>query len=106
MTSSQRRLLFFLSVATFFEGFDVFALSQILPSIGAEFHLTPRGAGALVGFVNIGSLANSSTCRPSATVNAARALSGGNWAAARVGKMATIRTARARTGMRSLRRMI
>lgn len=50
----QKQLLFFLSVATFFEGFDFFALAQILPSIRATFGLGEQGAGLLVGLINIG----------------------------------------------------
>lgn len=56
LTADQKRLLGFLSVATFFEGFDFLALSQILPSISAEFALTPGAAGALVAFVNVGAV--------------------------------------------------
>lgn len=40
-----RRLLVFLSVATFFEGYDMFALAQILPSLRADFHITPAQSG-------------------------------------------------------------
>ncbi len=56
LTSDQKRLLVFLSVATFFEGFDFLALSQILPSISAEMDLDPGDAGALVAFVNVGTV--------------------------------------------------
>jgi putative MFS transporter len=52
----QRRLLFFLSVATFFEGYDMFALAMILPSIRAEMGLTEAHGGALVGVIGVGSL--------------------------------------------------
>ena len=50
----QRRLMFFLSVATFFEGFDFFALAQILPQLRATFGLDEAGAGRLVALVNVG----------------------------------------------------
>jgi putative MFS transporter len=50
----QRRLMLFLSVATFFEGFDFFALAQILPSLRSTFRLTEAGAGVLVGVINVG----------------------------------------------------
>lgn len=50
----QRKLLVFLSVATFFEGFDFFALAQILPSLRAAFALTAEGAGLLVAVINVG----------------------------------------------------
>ena len=39
-TPYPRRLIIFLSVATFFEGYDFFALAQILPSLRADFGLT------------------------------------------------------------------
>lgn len=52
----QRRLLFFLSVATFFEGYDMFALAMILPSIRAEMGLTEAHGGALVSVISAGSL--------------------------------------------------
>ncbi len=52
----QRRLVIFLSVATFFEGYDFIALSQILPTLRTEFHLSPRGGGAMVGFINVGTM--------------------------------------------------
>lgn len=50
----QRRLVLFLSVATFFEGFDFFALAQILPELRATFGLDEAGAGRLVALVNVG----------------------------------------------------
>jgi putative MFS transporter len=52
----QRRLLVFLSVATFFEGYDFFALSQILPKLRLDFGLTPGEGAALVGVVNMGTV--------------------------------------------------
>lgn len=56
MSSYQRRLLVFLSVATFFEGFDFLALSQILPNLRTAFGLTPAQGGFLVGIINIGTV--------------------------------------------------
>ena len=44
----------FLSVATFFEGYDFLALTQILPNLRRDMGLTPGEGGALVGFTNIG----------------------------------------------------
>ena len=49
-----RRLLIFLSVASFFEGFDFFALAQLLPDVRQAFALTPEQGGQLVGFINVG----------------------------------------------------
>ena len=56
MTPYQRRLILFLSVATFFEGYDFFAMSQILPSLRAEFGLSRAGAGWLVAAINSGTM--------------------------------------------------
>lgn len=56
LTPYQKRLFVFLSVATFFEGYDFLALSQILPNMRAEFGLSKAGAGALFAFVNAGTV--------------------------------------------------
>ena len=53
-TPYQKRLFFFLSVATFFEGYDFLALTQILPNLRRDMGLTPGEGGALIGFTNIG----------------------------------------------------
>ncbi len=55
-TSYQRRLLVFLSVASFFEGYDFFALTQILPNLRADLHVGQFGGGLLVGFINCGTI--------------------------------------------------
>ena len=52
----QKKLLLFLSVATFFEGFDFFALSQILPQLRGEWSLSKAQAGLLVTIVNLGTV--------------------------------------------------
>lgn len=54
LTAYQRRLLVFLSVATFFEGYDVFAISQILPSLRREMALSEADAGALLSVMAAG----------------------------------------------------
>lgn len=56
LTPYQRRLLLFLGGATFFDGFDLFALSQLLPALRREFALSPQGEGLLVAIINIGTL--------------------------------------------------
>lgn len=56
MTPYQKRLLAFLSVATFFEGYELLALSQLLPRIRAEFGLDPWQGSVLIAFVNLGAL--------------------------------------------------
>ncbi len=56
LTSYQKRLFLFLSVATFFEGYDFFVLAQILPNIREDFGLSREAAGYLVGAINLGTL--------------------------------------------------
>jgi MFS transporter, putative metabolite:H+ symporter len=58
VTSYQKRLFVFLSVAIFFDGYESFALAQLLPHLRAEFELNATQAGALLSFVNIGALAS------------------------------------------------
>ncbi len=53
----QRRLLVFLSVATFFDGYDTIALTQVLPHLRLAMGLTPATEGLLVGVVNLGTVA-------------------------------------------------
>lgn len=55
-TPYQRRLVAFLSVATFFEGYDFIALSQILPSLRRDFDLSQTGAGAMIALINVGTM--------------------------------------------------
>jgi MFS transporter, putative metabolite:H+ symporter len=52
----QKRLLAFLSVATFFEGYDFIALTQILPNFRADMGIGKDTAGAIVAFINVGSI--------------------------------------------------
>jgi putative MFS transporter len=56
LTSEQRKLFVFLGVATFFEGFDGMALAQILPALRADMGIGEWATGALVAFVNIGTV--------------------------------------------------
>jgi MFS transporter, putative metabolite:H+ symporter len=56
LSSYQRRLFTFLSVATFFEGYDFIALTQVLPQLRAAFRLDHEQAGWLVGFINLGTI--------------------------------------------------
>jgi putative MFS transporter len=51
-----RLLLAFLGAATFLEGYDFFAITQVLPSLREEFQLSPAGVGLLVSGINAGSL--------------------------------------------------
>lgn len=56
LTSAQRRLVVFLSVATFFEGYDFLALAQLLPELRAEFGLDEAAGGLLVTVANLGTV--------------------------------------------------
>jgi len=55
-TPYQRKLLIFLSVATFFEGFDFMALSQILPELRADLGLDISDAGVMITVINAGTV--------------------------------------------------
>jgi MFS transporter, putative metabolite:H+ symporter len=55
-TAYQRRLFVFLSVATFFEGYDFFALSQLLTSIRETYGLSPEQGTWLVTLINFGTM--------------------------------------------------
>ena len=56
LTAYQRRLLVFLSVATFFEGYDFLALGQILPNLRADMGLSEAEGGRLVAVIGIGTI--------------------------------------------------
>jgi len=56
LSGYQRQLLVFLSVASFFEGYDFFALTQILPNLRADLKVGIAGGGLLVGFINVGTI--------------------------------------------------
>jgi putative MFS transporter len=56
LTPYQRRLVIFLSVASFFEGYDFMALSQLLPTIRADLGISIPGGGRLFAFVNLGTV--------------------------------------------------
>jgi putative MFS transporter len=56
LTGYQIRLFVFLSVATLFEGYDFFALAQVLDSIQVEFSLSKFGVTALSAFINGGTI--------------------------------------------------
>ncbi|HZF50513.1 MAG TPA: MFS transporter [Polyangiaceae bacterium] len=54
LSSYHRWLFFFLGVAGFFEGYDTFAFTQLLPQIREEMGMSRSDAGLLIGFINIG----------------------------------------------------
>lgn len=57
-SSSYRwKLLFFLSVATIFEGYDFVALSQVLPTLRLEMGLDRFEGGLLYAVINVGTIA-------------------------------------------------
>jgi len=56
LTPYQRKLFIFLSVATFFEGYDFFALTQILPNLREDMGLPPEASAYIMGTVNIGTI--------------------------------------------------
>lgn len=55
-TSYQKRLFVFLSVANFFEGYDFFAITQLLPSLRQSFGISLREETWLVTFINFGTI--------------------------------------------------
>jgi putative MFS transporter len=55
-TAYQKQLFVFLSVACFFEGYDFFALSQLLPNLRAYFALNETQGGLMVSVVNAGTV--------------------------------------------------
>ncbi len=50
------RLFFFLSVATFFEGYDQIALTQILPELTDDLNVVASETGFTVAFINVGTI--------------------------------------------------
>ena len=56
LTAYQRRLFLFLSIACFFEGYDYFAVAQVLPNLRTSLGLTPREAGWLLAASNCGTI--------------------------------------------------
>ncbi len=52
----QKKLVFFLSVATFFEGYDMFAVAQLLPNLRESMHLDKGEAGLLLSFISLGTV--------------------------------------------------
>ncbi|HWA74840.1 MAG TPA: MFS transporter [Polyangiaceae bacterium] len=55
-TAYQKRLFGFLSVACFFEGYDFFALSQLLPNLRVYFGLNEAQGSNMVGVIGIGTV--------------------------------------------------
>lgn len=55
-TAYQKRLFAFLSIAIFFEGYDFFALSQLLPNLRQSFGLEASEGAMMVGVINAGTV--------------------------------------------------
>lgn len=75
LTPYQRKLFFFLSVATFFEGFDYIALTQLLKPIRDEFGLDYPQGQFLVSVINVGAVAAYGLIRHADVVGRRRVLS-------------------------------
>jgi putative MFS transporter len=56
LSDYQRKLFFLLGVATFFEGYEYVALSQLLPSLRSAFALTEGQAGIMVSVIGASAL--------------------------------------------------
>lgn len=56
LSPHQRRLFAFLGVATFFEGWDYFAITQILPNLRAQWGLSESEGTLMIATLSIGSL--------------------------------------------------
>ena len=56
LTPYHYKLFAFLGVATFFEGYDMLALAQLLPNLRADMGLDPSDAGLMVGVINAGTV--------------------------------------------------
>lgn len=52
----HRRLFVFLSVASFFEGYDFLALSQVLPNLRADLGLDQATGGRIVSIIGVGTI--------------------------------------------------
>jgi putative MFS transporter len=56
LSAYQKGLFLFLSVASFFEGYDFIALTQILPNLRADLGIDRDAAGLLVTVINVGTV--------------------------------------------------
>jgi putative MFS transporter len=57
LSAYQWKLLAFLSIATFFEGYDFMAVTQVLPTLAREMALTKTGEGILISVISLGTIA-------------------------------------------------
>lgn len=56
LTAYQKRLLAFLGIASFFEGYDFIALGQILPNLRADMGFSEAVGGQIVGAIGFGAV--------------------------------------------------
>lgn len=56
LSGYQKKLFIFLSVATFFEGYDFIALTQVMPSVRGEFALDEAAGGIMVSVIKFGTV--------------------------------------------------
>ena len=56
LTPYQKKLFVFLSVATFFEGYDLFALTQLLPNLREAMGLSQAEGGYMISFITSGTV--------------------------------------------------
>ncbi|MDB4971668.1 MAG: Sialic acid transporter (permease) NanT [Myxococcaceae bacterium] len=75
LTSYQRRLFLLLGVATFFEGYEYVALTQLLPTLRATYRLSQEQAGYLVGAIGFSAVAAFFLIRQADVVGRRRVLS-------------------------------
>lgn len=75
LTAYQKRLFLLLGVATFFEGYEYIALTQLLPSIREAYGLTEQDAGYLVGAIGLSALLAYALIRRADIVGRRRVLS-------------------------------
>jgi MFS transporter, putative metabolite:H+ symporter len=75
LTPYQRRLFLLLGVATFFEGYEYVALTQLLPSLRAKFSLSEGGAGILVSVIGFSAVFAFALIRRADVVGRRRVLS-------------------------------
>lgn len=57
LTAYLRKLLLFLCLVAFFDGYDLFAISQTLPELRAAFGLPPAAGSRLLALANLGTVA-------------------------------------------------
>jgi len=52
----ERKLIIFLSIATFFDGYDFMAITQILPNLRNDLKINEFEIGLFIAFINLGAM--------------------------------------------------